>query len=118
MKIVDAKLCPLVLSAVYSVLVILFFGSAEGDFSSLDGVAQLFRNRNILLAGWIHYLAFDFFVGSWELKDAQENHIPHLLLAPCLILTFLFGPLGFLAYISMKNIRRKITSRNEQCCNR
>ena len=67
---------------------------SEGGFSSLDDVALLFSNPWMLLAGWIHYLAFDLLVGTWEARDSRDRGIPHLLLVPCLILTFLFGPPG------------------------
>ena len=67
-------------------------------FSSLDGVASLFANRWLLLAGWTHYLAFDLLVGVWEVHDSRDRRIPHLLVIPCLALTFMFGPAGWLLY--------------------
>src|SRR5687767_10593409 len=63
---------PTFLGAIYAWLVITHFGSNEGGFGSLDAVATLFRDRYALLAGWIHYLAFDLFIGSWEVRDAQR----------------------------------------------
>ena len=60
------------------------------------------RNPWLLLAGWIHYLAFDLLVGSWEVRDARERGIGHLLVVPCLILTFLFGPAGWLLYLGVR----------------
>lgn len=89
---------PLLLSAAYLILIVLFFGSAEGGFDSLANVMKLFTNEWVVLAGWIHYLAFDLFVGSWEVKDSQANGITHWLVIPCLFLTFMFGPVGFLLY--------------------
>lgn len=89
---------PLLLSAAYLVLIVMFFGKAEGGFDSLANVMKLFTNEWAVLAGWIHYLAFDLFVGSWEVKDAQANGISHWFVIPCLVLTFLFGPIGFLLY--------------------
>jgi hypothetical protein len=97
-RIVLSGAIPLLLSAAYLILIILFFGSAEGGFSSLAEVMKLFTNPWATLAGWIHYLAFDLFVGSWETKDAQERRISHWFVVPCLILTFLLGPIGFLLY--------------------
>src|SRR5579871_3344440 len=79
----------LVLAGAYLVLVGCFFWRAEGNFSSLAGVAKLFEQPFVLLAGWIHYLAFDLFVGSWETRDARQRGVPHLLVVPCLALTFL-----------------------------
>ncbi|HNK59325.1 MAG TPA: ABA4-like family protein, partial [Leptospiraceae bacterium] len=71
---------------------------AEGGFSTLDGVASLFKNKNALLAGWVHYLVFDLFVGTWEWRDSIQNNISHFILVPCLFLTLMFGPAGFLIY--------------------
>ena len=70
---------------------------SEGGFSSLAGVRTLFDNPWALLAGWTHYLAFDLFIGGWEVRDAQRRGIPHLLVVPALVLTFLFGPAGLAA---------------------
>ena len=93
---------PLLLSVAYLALVILFFGQAEGGFDSLANVMKLFTNEWAVLAGWIHYLAFDLFVGSWEVRDSQERGINHLLVIPCLFLTFMLGPIGFLLYMAIK----------------
>jgi hypothetical protein len=96
----------LVLAVVYLVLLVLFFRSAEGGFGSLEQVGMLFREPFMLLAGWIHYLAFDLFVGSWEVRDARRRGLPHLLVIPCLGLTFLFGPVGLLAYSGVRALGR------------
>ena len=72
------------------------------SFSSLKGVTALFTNPLAVLLGWVHYLAFDLFVGSWEVKDAQAKGISHWLVIPCLFLTFMFGPIGFLLYSVMR----------------
>ncbi len=96
-KIILSGAIPLLLSVAYLVLVALFFRSPE-DFGSLAGVMKLFTNEWAVLAGWIHYLAFDLFVGSWEVKDAQEKGISHWFVIPCLFFTFMLGPIGFLMY--------------------
>jgi hypothetical protein len=46
----------------------------------------------------VHYLAFDLFVGGWQVRDAAQRGVPHLALVPALALTFLFGPVGLLVY--------------------
>ena len=97
-KIVTSGGIPLLLSVAYLILIVMFFGQSEGSFSSLKGVMQLFTNEWGVLVGWIHYLAFDLFVGSWEVKDSQERGISHWLVIPCLIFTFMLGPIGFLLY--------------------
>jgi len=67
------------------------------------GVRMLFDNPWMLLAGWTHYLAFDLFIGGWEVRDAQRRGIPHLLVIPALVLTFLFGPVGLLLYLAIRS---------------
>ncbi|MBL8232160.1 MAG: DUF4281 domain-containing protein [Bryobacterales bacterium] len=91
---------PLLLGPVYVWLIATNWG--DGGFNSLSGVAQLFSNRGLLLAGWIHYLIFDLFTGSWETRDATANRIPHWAVAPCLLFTFLLGPAGLLLYLLIR----------------
>lgn len=96
---------PLVLSVAYSGLVLAFWAQGEGGFDTLENVARLFESRQLLLAGWIHYLAFDLFVGAWIVRTARNESIPFLLVLPCLVLTFLFGPAGFLTFTAIRGAR-------------
>lgn len=89
---------PALFAVLYAGLIAANWGGAEGGFSTLADVAALFGNRWMLLAGWVHYLCFDLLVGAWEVQDARTRGIPHLLVVPCLVLTFLFGPIGWLLY--------------------
>ena len=96
---------PLLLAAAYAVLIATHYWGphgGEGGFGSLDDVAALFRDRWALLAGWVHYLCFDMWTGAWELRDAQRRGMPHGLLVPCLLLTFMFGPVGLLLYFGVR----------------
>tara|TARA_B100000780_G_scaffold271487_1_gene232482 strand:+ start:384 stop:839 length:456 start_codon:yes stop_codon:yes gene_type:complete len=95
---------PMMIGAVYIWLMVNNFSSAPdgSGFGSLAGVKSLFSIPEIVLAGWIHYLAFDLFVGAWELKDAQKNGIHHLVMIPCLFATFMFGPGGLVLYWIIK----------------
>ncbi|HEX8286113.1 MAG TPA: ABA4-like family protein [Pyrinomonadaceae bacterium] len=109
-RLVCPVVIPLLLALVYLWLVATTFGRTEGGFGSLAKVSQLFQNRWVLLAGWIHYLAFDLFVGAWEVRDAQRVGVHHLLVVPCLLLTFLFGPVGLLLYFALRAaLRRRLT---------
>ncbi len=76
-------------------------------------VSQLFENPVVLLAGWIHYLAFDLWVGCWELTNAQKLGINHFLVIPCLFLTFMFGPIGLLLYFIIRAmVTKKLSHEN------
>lgn len=101
-RFITAILLPLALAFVYLFLIATHFWQSEGGFGSLAEVGLLFRNPHNLLAGWIHYLAFDLFIGSWEVRDAQRLGIHHLLVVPCLVLTFIFGPVGLLLYFVLR----------------
>lgn len=74
----------------------------EGGFDSLANVMKLFTREEAVLAGWIHYLAFDLFVGTWETEDALNRGVSRFLLVPCLALTFMFGPAGLLVYFLVR----------------
>ena len=102
-RLVTNLIVPSLLAAVYVVLIATQWGG-PGSFSTLAGVAQLFSNPWLLLAGWVHYLAFDLLVGTWEVTDARTRGVPHLLVLPCLVLTFLFGPAGWLLYQGIRRL--------------
>jgi len=96
---------PGLLAVVYAVLIALYWGSAAGGFGSIAQVRALFDSTAILVAGWLHYLAFDLFVGGWIARQGERDGVPHLLLLPCFALTFLFGPAGFLAFLFLRAVR-------------
>lgn len=102
-----AIVVPGALAVAYVLLLALHWSEASGGFQSLADVSTLFQNPWVLLAGWIHYLAFDLFVGTWEVRDAAANGISHWLIIPCLVLTFMFGPVGFLLYLLLRTASRR-----------
>ena len=104
---IAATLLPALLAVVYLYALAPRFLGSEGGFGSLAQVARLFEDPYLLLAGWVHYLAFDLIVGNWEVADAQRHRVPHLLVVPCLVLTFLFGPVGWLAYLVVRAALRR-----------
>lgn len=106
-RLVCPVVLPMPLALLYLWLVATTFGRTPGGFGSLADVSLIFQNPWVLLAGWIHYLAFDLFVGSWEVRDAQRVGIRHLFVVPCLVLTFLFGPIGLLLYFILRAALRR-----------
>lgn len=101
-QLVAGTVVPLVLSAGYTAVVLAFWSSADGGFDSLANVARLFESRWLLLAGWVHYLAFDLLVGTWVVRTARQEGLAHLLVLPCLAATFLFGPAGYLLFQGLR----------------
>jgi hypothetical protein len=106
-QLLSGVVLPLVISGGYLLLIAQNLNGAEGGFGSLADVRALFSNDAILLAGWLHYLAFDLFIGAWESRDAQRNGIPHLVVIPCLIMTFMLGPIGLLFYFAIRTAKTK-----------
>lgn len=108
---VSGRIIPFGLSALYAALILTHISESEGGFGSLEQVATLFSNDWVLLAGWVHYLAFDLFVGAWECKTARDENIPFWLVLPCLPLTFMFGPAGFLLFQAIRASRAATMNR-------
>jgi ABA4-like protein len=106
-ELVSGWLIPGALAAAYVVIVAAVWGQSTGGFSSLEAVSQLFANPWMLLAGWVHYLAFDLFVGSWIVRDSRERGIAHAWILPSLLLTFMFGPAGWLSYLGLRAALRQ-----------
>jgi Domain of unknown function (DUF4281) len=99
------RVWPLVLAVGYAAALVAHWGSAPGGgFGTLDEVAALFASPGNLLAGWVHYLAFDLFVGRWVVDDALARGVPKPAVLPCLLLVFMFGPVGLLLYFVLRQL--------------
>lgn len=72
------------------------------SFASLADLSAGFSDPRVMLLGWVHYLAFDLFVGMWIARDARRFRIRHLAVIVCLLLTLMAGPLGAMAYLLMR----------------
>ncbi len=103
---------PVVLLLLAPIYAYMLFGygssSTNVDMTTLWGVMEAFTSPGLVVAGWIHYLIFDLFVGAWEVRDAQRLGLPHILVVPCLIATLLFGPLGLTLYVVVRFATRRV----------
>lgn len=97
----------LLLAALYLVLVVnnQVAGGGQGDFGSMDGLMRLFSNRRVVLIGWVHYLAFDLFVGTWVATDGARRGLSRWLVGPCLFFVLMLGPMGLLMYAALCRVR-------------
>ena len=98
---------PVLLSSAYAALILLFFAKSDGGFDSLENVQKLFTNPFAALAGWVHYLAFDLFIGARIARQTAQLELPRWPLIALLPLTFVFGPIGFLAFEIIKATRKE-----------
>lgn len=111
-RIVAAYAVPAALGIVYLTLLVMNKPPEGAGFGSIAQVERLFSSQWLLLAGWVHYLAFDLFIGAWEVRDASRLGIRHWFVVPCLLLTFLIGPVGLLAYFIVRlAVVRKLPGR-------
>lgn len=102
-RLIDLGIYPALLGVAYGVLLLIDQPGPQGaNFSSLDGVARIFTSPKTLIAAWIHYLAFDLFVGAWVVRDAHRHGIAHPWTFPSLVGTLMLGPLGLLSWLLLR----------------
>lgn len=95
---------PVALSACYTALLVFFPAQDGGGFGSLAEVQQLFTSSSAMLVGWVHFLVFDLVIGAWICRQGRRESISFWIVAPCLPVTFLFGPAGFLMFTVVRAI--------------
>lgn len=93
---------PLLLGLAYASMAPVFFSGLEGGYDSLASVMLLFKTPEAVMAGWIHYLAFDLFIGAWQARQARINGISHFIILPALVLTLVLGPIGLIVFMITK----------------
>lgn len=101
-SLVISGMVSLVFAGGYIFLFVSGVTDSSGDFTSLAGVRSMFQSDSLLLAGWLHYLAFDLFVGTWIVANSTRYSIKHAYVIPALILTFMLGPAGLLTYFIIR----------------
>ncbi len=105
--LIDYKVIPIALSFIYAIYIFISLQSGGGlDFGSLASVMNLFTQEQAVLAGWVHYLAFDLLVGMWMIDQNRSLNIHQALMAPCLLGTFMLGPIGFLLFIVIRTFKK------------
>lgn len=104
---------PALLSLAYVLVFLTKPERVEGaGMGSLDALVLLLNNPHSTLLAWLHFLAFDLFVGAWIVRDSTRLSLHPAIIAPCLLMTFVFGPMGFLLYVAVRfAMRRTLTLR-------
>ncbi|MFN9775454.1 MAG: ABA4-like family protein [Burkholderiales bacterium] len=108
---ITGRVLPLAYAIAYVALMLTAPTAEGGGFGSIAQVRALFAVDAALTAGWIHYLAFDLFVGTWIAQRAAQLGLPHLAVIPLLALTFLLGPAGLLAFFLLRAVLRPASLR-------
>lgn len=103
-RIIGSPLIVLPPALLYAALVVPRIRSLFGQLAnpSLEGVAALLGTPEGATIGWVHFLAFDLFVGRWAYLNSRERQISAWLMAPVLFSILMFGPLGFVIYLAVR----------------
>lgn len=96
-----ARCIAVALAVTYTILLVqaVASGGLGGDLTTLSGLTEGFSQPRAVLVGWVHYLAFDLWVGSWAIEDAGRRGVPHWAMLPVLFLILMAGPVGLLTYL-------------------
>ncbi len=94
----------IIFTAIYAYLFYYFFNS-DYDFlnnfnlyKGLDHLNELFSDNAFLIIFWTHFLAINFFCGSWIVKDSQKLNISKGFVILPLLITYFIGPFGIFIY--------------------
>ena len=105
-QIVESSLIFVPIAVLYSVLVLPNFVTLLPELANpqLAGISALLSTPSGATVAWIHFLAFDLFVGRWIYHDSQQLSIPRWIQSGCLLATFMAGPFGWLCYLVVRRI--------------
>jgi Domain of unknown function (DUF4281) len=94
-------------------------GGTSNGLAGLDtikGVRALFATDAGVFIGWVHYLAFDLFVGLWIARDADHKQVSRILQAPFLAITFLVGPIGLFLWLIFREPAARRAAKGKPRC--
>ena len=104
----------LIIVLLYGFLILGDIGNFNSDsFSTLENVKDLFKSDTAVAAGWLHYLAFDLFVGSYIVEQCKKLNISRIVYTLILPFAFMFGPIGYFIFIVVKTVKTKTMVEND-----
>ena len=91
-------LAPLAVAYVLAVLpnIVDIFILLGSEMPTPEIVVDMFSEREVILVGWLHFLAFDLFVGRWTWKRLMATEQPIYISFPVLLFSMMVAPLGAL----------------------
>ena len=98
---------PTLFGLIYAGIMMVRFFDSGGGYGSIAAVRALFAHDDILLAGWLHYLAYDFFVGVWIAEQADRIGLSRQIQALILVTAFMFPPMGLVLFLATRAIMRR-----------
>lgn len=98
-----------VIAAFYIICMLQGEGMSPAGFGTLEGIRAIFMNDWYLLAAWLHYLAFDLYVGSTIAGYYVQHGGSRLMLGLELFFTLILGPVGLLMHKTRIAVLRRLT---------
>jgi len=80
---------------------------------TLAAVVLLTNGPDGTLALWTLVMGWDFLAGAWLARDARRQGIHHAWVVVSLIVTYWFGIVGLLLYLSIRLVLRRTVSMHE-----
>lgn len=93
---------PTLFGLIYAGIMMAGFFDSGGGYGSIAAVRALFAHDDILLAGWLHYLAYDFFIGVWIAERADRIGLSRQIQALILVVAFMFPPMGLVLFLTTR----------------
>lgn len=75
---------------------------------TLTTIATLLGQPEGATVAWVHFLAFDLFVGRWAYLDSRHANITTWLVSPALLTILMVGPLGLLVYLGIRQLKKPV----------
>lgn len=69
---------------------------------NLEGIRRLLSSESGATIAWVHFLAFDLFVGRWAYLESRALNLNVFAMAVVLFFTLMLGPVGALLYLGLR----------------
>jgi len=104
-RILSSVLCVVPAALLYAVLVLPGVAQIFPVLMnpSTPAIAEVLGQPIGALIAWVHFLAFDLFVGRWIFLDSRERKLPFWMISPILFFTLMLGPFGLLLYLGLRS---------------
>ena len=91
-------LAPLVVAYTLAVLpnIVDIFITLGSEMPTPEIVVEMFSESEVILIGWLHFLAFDLFVGRWTWQRLMDTGQPIYVSFPVLMFSMMVATLGAL----------------------
>lgn len=93
---------PVLFGLIYAGIMMSKFFDSGGGYGSIAAVRALFAHDDILLAGWLHYLAYDFVIGVWIAEQSDRIGLSRQIQAVILVVAFMFPPMGLVLFLTTR----------------